>query len=90
MSPDLIFTNNKINNVNTQNNRALIHLYGTQLSVRTKNNFINANNGSIALQFEDAVRAKHLFNNNNFFSSGKVIENKFVERRDNIGIKVRY
>lgn len=78
MGPRLYFLNNTINNCFTKNEESLIHLYGVQYSYIQKNSFTNCNAGKTVLLFEDAVRAVHLFQNNNTVNSGKIEKNKFV------------
>jgi poly(beta-D-mannuronate) lyase len=76
MGPDLVFTNNKISNCNS--NESLIHLLGVQRSVLINNSFNNSNNNRITIKYTDNLRAKHEQKNNSFVNSGSVIENKFV------------
>jgi poly(beta-D-mannuronate) lyase len=78
LGPLLDFSNNKLNNCITNNDEALIHLYGTQRSFIEKNSFIKCNTNRDLILFEDAVRADHLFKNNIEKESGKIITNKFV------------
>jgi poly(beta-D-mannuronate) lyase len=85
MGPFLVFTNNKLTDcVNKTAGSPLIHLYGVQRSSIEKNNFINCNEGSTLILFEDAVRANHLFINNTVKKSGNVLTNKFVRSQGNI------
>ncbi len=84
MGPLLLFSNNKINNCFTENDEALINIYGTQRSIIEKNLFTKSNTGKTLILFEDAVRALHLFNNNRITGSGKTITNKFVKSNNNI------
>ena len=79
LGPDLLFASNKIENCNTGNDEALIHLFGTQLSTMENNVFTKSNAGKTIIHYEDLVRAVHILRNNKINSSGKIIENKFVE-----------
>lgn len=78
MGPNLLFTNNRIDNCSTQNDDALIHLFGTQLSTIEQNIFIKSNAGKTLILYEDLVRAVHTLRINKITSSGKIIEDKFV------------
>jgi hypothetical protein len=86
MGPSVKFFSNIVENCNTQNSEPLIHLYGTQSSVFSGNKFIKSNSTGTVLQFEDVVRAKHLLRLNSFTNSGRVLANKFVDARRNIGM----
>jgi poly(beta-D-mannuronate) lyase len=77
MGPLLIFSNNKINTFYTEDDAAIINLYGIQLSIVEKNIFTNSNDGKILLQYEDKVRAVHYFRQNTLTKSGRVVGNKF-------------
>ena len=83
MGPNLIFTNNRIDNCTTKNDDALIQLFGTQLSTIENNIFTKSNEGKTLIQFEDLVRAVHVFRNNTITRSGKIKEDKFVETKNN-------
>lgn len=82
MGPKLSFTSNKISNSNS-GNLPLIHLYGTQLSTISGNNFSNSNAGGSVILLEDAVRAKHLVSLNRSIKSGEIIANKYTEMKYN-------
>ncbi|HMK03012.1 MAG TPA: hypothetical protein VK489_02430, partial [Ferruginibacter sp.] len=82
MGPLLLFKNNVIGNSNSAD-QPLIQLYGTQRSNIAFNNFTETNTGAVLIQYEDAVRASHLFNNNSITRSGKIISNKFVTEQNN-------
>jgi poly(beta-D-mannuronate) lyase len=83
MGPSLVFSNNRISDCSTGENKALIRLYGTQRSLVEKNHFSGCNPGSTLVHYEDVVRASHLFRNNFLQRSGSIREDKFVEKRNN-------
>lgn len=83
MGPSLIFSGNKISNCYSGNNSTMIQLFGTQYSAIENNFFTHCNPGKILIEYQDAVRAVHHLSNNKIVSSGKVIENKFVESNTN-------
>jgi len=83
MGPLLAFRNNKIDNCNS-GTESLILLNGTQRSFIEKNNFNRSNTGGTSLEFTDAVRAVHTYQNNSISQSGKVIRNKFVDDKNNV------
>lgn len=83
MGPLLAFRNNKIDNCNS-GTESLILLNGTQRSFIEKNNFTRSNTGGTSLEFTDAVRAVHTYQNNSINQSGKVIRNKFVDDKNNV------
>ncbi len=84
MGPDLSFINNKIANCSTANGEALIHLYGTQISLLENNSFNNSNTSKTLIRYEDIVRSVHRLKNNLFTTSGKNELNEFVENKDNV------
>jgi poly(beta-D-mannuronate) lyase len=84
MGPNLLFTFNTLTNCNTVNSEAVIYNYGTQVSLFENNQFTNCNSDKTLLQFEDAVRAKHLLSNNVLKRSGKIITNKYVVEGNNV------
>ena len=81
MGPLLLFKNNVISNCSS--NEPLIKLYGTQRSFLEYNRFTASNNTGTLVEYEDAVRAVHFFNNNSLTGSGKIIKNKFVTGGNN-------
>lgn len=83
MGPFLILSDNKINNSYTEATKALIHLYGTQRSVISNNEFSSCNKGHSLMLFEDIVRARHQVQNNTINQSGKIVENEFVKLKYN-------
>ncbi len=83
MGPNLLFTNNSIDNCITQNDDALIHLFGTQLSTIEKNIFAKSNTEKTLILYEDLVRAVHILHNNKIINSGKTVDDKFVESKNN-------
>ncbi|MEO6612248.1 MAG: chondroitinase-B domain-containing protein [Chitinophagaceae bacterium] len=83
MGPSLVFSNNKVSDCNSEKNKALIRLYGTQRSLIEKNQFTNCNTGKALVHYEDIVRASHIFRYNFLQHSGDIQENKFVENRNN-------
>lgn len=78
MGPFMYFKNNTINNLQTKDNTSLIYLFGTQNSWITENTISNANSGKQLVIYEDAVKAKHIIENNTIQASGSVIKNKYV------------
>ena len=76
MGPDVLFSKNIMNNCT--NDQPLIHLFGTQLSKIEKNIFTNCNPRKTLIEYEDLVRAVHIFSNNKITGSGKVETDKFV------------
>jgi poly(beta-D-mannuronate) lyase len=83
MGPSLVFSNNRISDCSTGENKSLIRIYGTQRSLVEKNHFSGCNPGSTLVHYEDVVRASHLFRNNFLQRSGSIREDKFVEKRNN-------
>ncbi|MBS1510178.1 MAG: DUF4957 domain-containing protein [Bacteroidetes bacterium] len=79
MGPKLTFSNNVLNKCYSKNGEPIIYLYGTQLSLIEKNRFTDCNKGMPLIQYEDAVRAKHILRNNAVTGSGTIIKDKFVE-----------
>jgi len=84
MGPYFIFTENNVENYVSTNAEALIHLFGTQRSIIEMNKFTNSNTGKTLIQYEDLVRAIHLFKNNKMIRSGIVTINKFVSSDNNM------
>jgi poly(beta-D-mannuronate) lyase len=82
LGPLLQFNNNTITGSDSKE-KPLILLNGTQLSFITNNRFSNSNTGNVSIQFVDAVRAVHTYQNNSFRNSGKVLTNKFTEEKNN-------
>lgn len=82
MGPNLTFSNNRL--TDCKSDEPLIHLYGTQVSVITNNNFTSCNSGKALILFEDIVRAAHIFRSNTVFNSGKVVEDQFVVSMENV------
>jgi poly(beta-D-mannuronate) lyase len=83
MGPYLIFSKNIIDNCETKNDAALIHLFGTQLSDIENNIFTKSNTGKTLIQFDDLVRAVHVFQYNKLLKSGNVVTDKFVYKGTN-------
>ncbi len=79
MGPSLTFSQNKITNCNTENNTPLIDINGVQISFIENNNFSNCNTSKILLQYQDAVKAVHIFKKNVLHNSGEIVTNKFVQ-----------
>ncbi len=84
MGPLLTFTDNKITNATASANEPLILLNGTQVSFIKRNSFTNAAAGQTVLNFTDAVRAVHTFEDNIFKSSGKIVTDKFTTEKNNL------
>jgi len=82
LGPLLQFSNNTITESDSKE-MPLVLLNGTQLSFVTGNRFSNANTGNTTIQYVDAVRAVHTYQNNSFRNSGKVLTNKFTEEKNN-------
>ncbi len=82
MGPLLLFQHNNITNNSSE--APLIKLNGTQRSFIENNKFSLSNSNKVLLQFEDAVRAVHIYRNNTISGSGQVIIDKFVEENNNI------
>ena len=83
MGPYLIFSKNILNNCVTENDAAVIHLFGTQRSLIEKNIFTNCNKEKALVLFEDLVYASHLFKNNKMIKSGTIVADKFVSVEKN-------
>jgi poly(beta-D-mannuronate) lyase len=86
MGPKLSFTYNKLVNCNTTDtSSALIKLTGVQQSNISRNEFISCNPGAMGklIDYNDFVRANHIFQNNSINSSGTVHTNKFVIQKGN-------
>lgn len=83
MGPYLIFSKNILNDCVTENDAALIHLFGTQRSLIEKNIFTNCNKEKSLVLFEDLVYAAHLLRNNKSISSGAIVVDKFVSSERN-------
>lgn len=79
MGPLLVFSNNKVSNCFTENDAALIHLSGVQLSFIVKNAFNTSNEGKTLIHYEDWVRAVHILKGNSIQRSGRIVTNKFVQ-----------
>jgi poly(beta-D-mannuronate) lyase len=77
MGPRFHCFNNSFSNCSASG-EALIYLYGVQYSLIEKNSFRNCNAGSVLLQYEDAVKAAHVFRKNTLQQSGMVKTNPFV------------
>jgi poly(beta-D-mannuronate) lyase len=80
MGPYLIFSKNSITNCATANEDALIHIFGTQRSEIGNNVFTDCNPSKKLIQYEDLVRAVHIFRNNRLIRSGIVNTNRFVSK----------
>jgi len=78
MGPFLYFKNNIVKNVNTVDNSAIFNLFGTQNSWITNNTISNTNNEKQLVVYKDAVKAKHIIENNTIKASGNIIKNKYV------------
>lgn len=78
MGPLLYFRHNFIKSVQTSDTAALLYLYGTQKSWVVNNVIVGGNAGKILIQYEDAVKARHIISKNNLQSAGKIIKNKYV------------
>jgi len=78
MGPFLYFKNNIVKNLQTTDNNAAIYLFGTQNSWITNNTILNVNSGKQLVVYEDAVKAKHIIENNTIKASGNIIKNKYV------------
>jgi len=78
MGPLLYFRQNFIKSVQTSDNAALLYLYGTQKSWVVNNVIVGGNAGKTLIQYEDAVKARHIFSKNNLQSAGKIVKNKYV------------
>ncbi|MFC4262064.1 polysaccharide lyase 6 family protein [Ferruginibacter yonginensis] len=76
LGPTITFTNNSINNGNTNN--PIIHFEGVQFSTIKNNVFKNANTNGTLIQYKDAVRAQHIIKYNQYLQSGAIIKNKYV------------
>lgn len=83
MGPHLDFSHNKINTSVTRGNEALIRLKGVQLSRLAGNEFQKSNPGHTLVLYQDALRARHLFEKNTVISSGNIEKDKFVVANDN-------
>lgn len=81
MGPLLLFKNNIVDNCNSET--PLIKLYGTQISFIELNRFMACNTNGTLVQYEDAVRAVHVINNNSITKSGKIEKNKYVADKNN-------
>jgi poly(beta-D-mannuronate) lyase len=87
MGPKLSFTYNKLVNCNTTDtSSALIQLTGVQQSNISRNEFTSCNPGATGklIDYNDFVRANHIFKNNSINSSGSVLVDKFVIQMENI------
>lgn len=82
MGPLLIFRNNSISFCNS-GQESLIRLNGTQRSFIEHNFFTSSNTDYTLIQFEDAVRAIHTYQDNKIINCGQVIKNKFVDEKGN-------
>lgn len=78
MGPSLKFTDNILNNCNSQPAAPLIHLYGVQQSLVAKNKFIHCNSNDILLTIEDIVKARHTLQENTIRLSGRVLKNEYT------------
>jgi poly(beta-D-mannuronate) lyase len=78
MGPFLYFKNNSLKDVQTADNNAAIYLFGTQNSWITNNTISNVNSGKQLVVYEDAVKAKHIIENNTIKASGSITKNKYV------------
>ncbi len=78
MGPNLLFTNNKILNCKSEDNKPFIHLYGTQVSNITNNKFAQCCANGVLIKYEDIVRAHHLLDGNMYTNSGMIERNEFV------------
>jgi poly(beta-D-mannuronate) lyase len=81
MGPLLLFKNNVVDNCNSK--EPLVSLYGTQISNIEYNRFMASNATGTLVQYEDAVRAVHMINNNSITKSGAIVTDKFVTNKNN-------
>jgi len=78
LGPQLLFTNNRVTNYNTTNQRPLVQLTGVQVTAITGNQFSNCNAGKPLIVYKDIVRAMHYLARNNFTGCGTIEKNNFV------------
>ncbi|RYG52020.1 MAG: hypothetical protein EOO01_07375, partial [Chitinophagaceae bacterium] len=84
MGPQLLFSHNKISDCRTVDNSSLLLLTGVQQTAIFSNNFSQSNAGSALITYKDIVRARHLLEKNTMDGSGRVVENGFVVKRENV------
>ncbi len=81
LGPNLLFSNNKLENCVTKSNAPLITLTGVQQSNVSSNSFIKCNPTRTIILYKDIVRARHIFTNNKMVASGAVEKNTFVTEK---------
>ena len=83
MGPNLLLSNNNIENCTTANDNPLISLTGVQVTRIVSNNFTGANPEGTLIVYRDTVRARHHLEDNKLYNSGKLETNGYVTRKDN-------
>lgn len=83
MGPNLSFIENKVKDCNTSDNSSLISFTGVQVTLISTNKFSGCNTANTLVSYKDIVRARHRFENNAVFNSGKLEKNQFVTEKNN-------
>lgn len=84
MGPQLSFSHNRITGCRTADNSSLMQLTGVQQTTIFSNNFSHSNATATLISYKDIVRARHLLEKNILAGSGKIEENGFVVKRENV------